>query len=120
MDNITFEQIRQELLRQRTSLLGEAEKALKDGDLNVMDAEMADTIDRSSAETDRNFTLRLLDRDRKLLKKIDDALDRLEKDDFGDCNECGEPIGRKRLLARPVATLCIECKEAQERQEKQS
>jgi len=118
MDNISFEQIRQELLRQRADILNEAEKAVAGGDLNVMEAEMADTVDRSSAETDRNFTLRLLDRDRKLLKKIDDALDRLEKDEFGNCEECGEPIGLKRLLARPVATMCIECKEAQERQEK--
>ncbi|VAX17802.1 DksA family protein PA5536 (no Zn-finger) [hydrothermal vent metagenome] len=120
MDNISFEQIRQELLRQRADILNEAEKAVEGGDLNVMPAEMADTVDRSAVETDRNFTLRLLDRDRKLLKKIDDALDRLEDDTFGACDECGEPIGLKRLLARPVATMCIACKEAQERQEKQS
>ena len=106
------------LLEQRAEILKDAGKA-KSGDLNVVEEELADTVDRSTVETERNFTLRLLDRERKLLKKIDETLQRLDENEFGLCDECGNPIGIERLRARPVATLCIDCKEAQERKEKQ-
>lgn len=106
------------LQEQKNALLKEAMKTVE-SDLGVVSEEMADTIDRSSVETERNFTLRLRDRERKLIKKIDEALDRLEKGEYGDCEECGESIGMNRLKARPVATLCIDCKEEQEQREKQ-
>lgn len=77
----------------------------------------ADPADRATHETDRNFTLRLRDRDRKLIAKIEDALQRIADGSFGTCEECGEPIGDARLEARPVTTLCIECKEEAERAE---
>ena len=86
--------------------------------LVVAGEELPDTIDRSSVETDRNFTLKLRDRERKLLKKIDDALSRIDNKTFGVCEECGEEIGVNRLKVRPVATLCIACKEEQEKKEK--
>lgn len=119
MDQKDYQYFKNALLEQRESIIKEASRATG-GDLDVVKEELADTVDRSSVETDRNFTLRLLDRERKLLKKIDEALDRLEEGDFGMCSECGEPIGTERLKARPVATLCIACKEDQERAEKRS
>ena len=81
-------------------------------------AQFADPTDRASMETDRNFLLRIRDRERKLIIKIDRALERIDDGSFGLCNECGENIETKRLDARPVATLCIECKTNQEEEEK--
>ncbi|MGX9366647.1 RNA polymerase-binding protein DksA [Desulfoplanes sp. PS50] len=78
----------------------------------------ADPADRASAESDRTFTLRLRDRDRKLIKKIEEALERIEDGTFGICEDCGEEIGIARLKARPVTTLCIECKSRQEEEER--
>jgi len=80
----------------------------------------ADPGDRAATETDRNFVLRLRDRDRRLIGKIEDALRRIEDGGFGVCDECGESISEARLKARPVTTLCILCKEEAERAEAQS
>lgn len=77
----------------------------------------ADPSDRATAESDRSFTLRLRDRDRKLIKKIHEAMERLEDGCYGVCEECGEDIGVPRLKARPVTTLCIRCKSLQEDEE---
>ncbi len=77
-----------------------------------------DPTDRATMESDRNFTLRIRDRERKLIAKIRDALDRIEEGTFGICEECGEDISAERLEARPVTTLCIECKKKQENDEK--
>jgi len=77
----------------------------------------ADPADRATAESDRAFTLRLRDRDRKLIRKINEALERIEDGSFGICEECGEEIGIPRLKARPVTTLCIKCKSRQEEEE---
>ena len=77
-----------------------------------------DPTDRASMESDRNFELRIRDRERKLIVKIKNALDRLENGTFGICDECGEDISEERLKARPVTTLCIDCKKKQENQEK--
>ena len=77
-----------------------------------------DPTDRASLESDRNFTLRIRDRERRLIAKIKNALDRLDNGTFGICEECGEDISDKRLKARPVTTLCINCKKKQENQEK--
>jgi len=78
----------------------------------------ADPADRATAESDRSFTLRLRDRERKLIKKIQQAQQRIEDGSFGECDECGEDIGVERLKARPVTTLCINCKSRQEEEEK--
>jgi DnaK suppressor protein len=77
-----------------------------------------DPTDRASLEFNRNFMLRIRDRERKLITKIDEALARIENGTYGLCEECEEEIGVERLKARPVTTLCIDCKAAQEAQEK--
>jgi DnaK suppressor protein len=77
-----------------------------------------DPTDRASLEADRNFMLRIRDRENKLIKKIKKALDRIENETFGICEKCGENIGLKRLKARPVTTQCIDCKTKEEALEK--
>jgi DnaK suppressor protein len=78
----------------------------------------SDMADIGAAEEQRQWQLRLLEREKKLLDKIDQALERLARGEYGWCAETGEPIGLKRLLLRPTATLCIEAKERQEQREK--
>ncbi len=77
-----------------------------------------DPTDQASMETDLNFDLRIKDRERKLIKKVDQALGRLQEKTFGMCENCGGDISPKRLQARPVTTLCIDCKTAQEQEER--
>jgi len=77
-----------------------------------------DPTDQASMETDRNFDLRIRDRERKLIKKINQTIERVKEGDFGECDACGGDISIKRLQARPVTTLCIECKTAQEHEER--
>ncbi len=77
-----------------------------------------DPTDQASVETDRNFDLRIKDRERRLIKKIDQAMVRIHDGEFGECESCGGAISIKRLQARPVTTFCIECKTAQEQEER--
>jgi DnaK suppressor protein len=107
--------IKQNLLSQREGLLKEAESALNalPGEINF-----PDMGDQATAEADRDFMLRLRDRERMLLKKIDEAIERIEDGTFGICENCGSEIGVKRLEARPVTTYCIECKIRQEEEER--
>jgi DnaK suppressor protein len=77
-----------------------------------------DPNDRASLESDRNFELRIRDRERKLIMKMQEAIKRIEDGVFGICEVCGGQISEKRLIARPVTTLCIDCKTKQEKQEK--
>lgn len=77
-----------------------------------------DQSDQATAEVDQNFSLRLKEREQKLLKKIDEALNRMETKTYGICERCGQEIPYKRLKARPVTTLCIECKTLQEQEER--
>ncbi len=78
----------------------------------------ADLADRASKETDRALELRTRDRERKLIAKIDTALDRIEAGSYGYCVETGEPIGIRRLMARPIATMTLRAQERHERMEK--
>ncbi|WP_462402681.1 RNA polymerase-binding protein DksA [Pseudomonas sp. Marseille-QA0332] len=78
----------------------------------------SDPADTGSAEEQRQWNLRLMEREKKLLDKIDGALNRLAQGEYGWCAETGEPIGLRRLLIRPTATLCIEAKERQESRER--
>ncbi|MGB9698775.1 MAG: RNA polymerase-binding protein DksA [Thermodesulfobacteriota bacterium] len=106
-----------ELLNERLeTLLSEAEKTVSGmtNDKNTF----PDPTDRANLETDRNFLLRIRDRERKLILKIKEALQRIEEGTFGICEECGEEISEERLKARPVTTLCIECKTKAEAEEK--
>ena len=77
-----------------------------------------DITDQATYESDRSFELRTKDRERKLIHKIDEALQRIEDGTYGYCSETGEPIGFQRLEARPIATLCIEAQEQHEKIEK--
>ena len=82
------------------------------------EGDFPDPTDRASLESDRNFLLRIKDRERKLILKVKEALDRIDNGSFGICESCGRPISEKRLRARPVTTLCIECKTEREDQER--
>lgn len=109
-----YAEIRRDLLRQRETLLHEAGVALT----NKTDFEtFPDLSDQASAEMDQNFLLRLKDRERKLVKKIDEALNRIAANEYGICERCGQEIPYPRLKARPVTTLCIDCKTLQEQEE---
>jgi DnaK suppressor protein len=79
----------------------------------------ADPNDRASQESDIALELRNRDRERKLIKKIDETILKIEADDYGYCESCGAEIGLKRLEARPTATLCIDCKTLEEMRERQ-
>ena len=79
----------------------------------------ADPADRATAESDRAFTLRIRDRERKLIKKINKTIELLQTDDFGYCETCGIEIGLRRLEARPTATQCVDCKALDEIKERQ-
>lgn len=108
-------EIRKKILRQRELLLAEAREAF-----NALPGQTVfpDMGDQATAETDRNFMLRLRSREQKLIKKIDDVLDRIDNGTFGICDDCGMEINIKRLDARPVTTLCMECKTQQEEEER--
>ncbi|RJR16117.1 MAG: RNA polymerase-binding protein DksA [Nitrospiraceae bacterium] len=110
-----IQRIKQDLLSQRESLLREAEETLSSlpSELNF-----PDMGDQATAEADRNFMLRLRDRERMLLKKIEETIERIENGPYGICEECSNEIGIKRLEARPVTTLCIDCKTRQEEEER--
>lgn len=110
-----FLKIKGILLQQKAALLSEAELALNELPGQSIFPDMGD---QASAETDTNFMLRLRGREQRLLKKIDEALERIDKNTFGICDDCGLEIDLKRLEARPVTTMCIECKTHQEEDEK--
>jgi DnaK suppressor protein len=99
------------LNERKQELLTEAGKTVDGMDEN---GNFPDPTDRASMESERSFTLRIRDRERKLIAKIEEALRRLEDGSYGVCEQCGEKIGTARLKARPVTPLCIDCKSVQE------
>lgn len=106
------------LLNQRMQeLLSEADKTVEGMD---EEENFPDPTDRASMESNRNSILRIRDRERKLIFKIEEALRRLDDGEYGVCEECGEKIAIARLKARPVTTLCIECKSDQEIEERKT
>jgi len=110
-----YPDIRRDLERQRAAILNEVGEVLTHrGDLEAF----PDVSDQASAEVDQNFSMRIRERERKLLKKIDEALERMNAATYGICERCSEDIPYKRLKARPVTTLCIECKTLQEQEER--
>jgi DnaK suppressor protein len=117
MNPIQSEYFRQKLLRWRAELLREA-----DGTLASLSSQggihEADITDRASVETDRALELRTRDRARKLVSKIDQALARIDSGTYGYCDDTAEPIGLRRLEARPIATMSIEAQERHERMER--
>ena len=116
MNPLQVEYFRQKLLRWKSELLREAGGTL--ASLSEGGIHEADITDRASVETDRALELRTRDRARKLIGKIDMALQRIELGIYGYCEDTGEPIGLRRLEARPIATLSIEAQERHERFEK--
>jgi DnaK suppressor protein len=109
--------IKKKLEKQREELLSEAEHTLNNK-LSKEKESFPDPTDQAVAELDNNFLLRLRGREQKLLKKIEEAISRIDGGTYGICESCGEKINIKRLEARPVTTLCIECKTRQEEEEK--
>ena len=110
------EYFKQKLLNWKNELLKESNQTLNN--LQTDNEAKPDITDRASEEIDRAFELRTRDRERKLINKIDSALQRIEDGSYGYCEETGEPIGLKRLEARPVATLSLEAQEMHEKAEK--
>ena len=96
------------LEEQLESLISQSQRAVSA--LTEVRENDADPLDLAVSESNRDFTLRLADRERRLLGKIRYALRRLDEGEYGACEGCGEPITYKRLIARPVATMCIDCK----------
>jgi DnaK suppressor protein len=107
---------RRKLMSWREEILRGSNETLRQ--LKEEESRVADMSDWASFETERNFQLRARDRERKLLSKINDALRRIEEGTYGFCEETQEPIGLRRLEARPIATLSIEAQERHERREK--
>jgi DnaK suppressor protein len=116
MDDGQLQFFKELLMRQRDEILQNADDTM--ADMNDQTINYPDPTDRASIESDRSFTLRLRERERMLLTKINEALDRIENGDFGICESCGGDISFQRLEARPVTTLCIDCKKKSEALEK--
>ncbi len=112
MDPERLEFFRQLLQERLEEILGESDKTRND--MTGSATPFPDPTDRATLETDRNFTLRIRDRERKLITKIREALERIDDGTYGLCEVCGGEIAEKRLIARPVTTMCIACKSRQE------
>ena len=110
------EYFRKKLLAWKEEIVRESRETLQH--LQNGDAHVPDLADRASTETERSLELRTRDRQRKLVAKIDEALERIDEGTYGYCEETGEPINLKRLDARPIATLSIEAQERHERRER--
>ena len=116
MNDRQKEYFRKKLLSWKADILREARETLEA--LATENANQADAADRASSETDRSIELRARDRQRKLIAKIDAAIERIDDGSYGYCEETGEPISLKRLDARPIATMTLEAQERHERREK--
>lgn len=116
MNPVMAEYFRQKLLAWRSELLNDSNETLQS--LQEGGIQEPDIADRASIETDRSLELRNRARARKLISKIDEALERIANGEFGYCDETSEPISLSRLEARPIATLSIEAQERHERMEK--
>ncbi|MBI2182964.1 MAG: RNA polymerase-binding protein DksA [Deltaproteobacteria bacterium] len=117
MDQQNIEFFRSLLNQRMQELRSEAGKTVEDMD---EDENFPDPTDRASMESNRNSVLRIRERERKLIFKIQEALQRLDDGAYGICEQCGEEIGIERLKARPVTTLCIACKSDQENEERKA
>jgi len=117
MDKKELKHFRAKLEAMSQDILNEAEKTLSE--MTDQSDNFPDPADRATAESNRNFELRIRDRERKLLAKIKEAIERLDSGSYGICESCDDDISLKRLEARPVTTLCVKCKTAQEQHEKE-
>lgn len=117
MTDEELDRFRAVLEEKRLALVKSAQASLEQ-DMQLDTNEMPDEVDLASSEYIQSFALRLRGRERNFLDKIETALRKIDAGEFGVCEDCGEPIGLKRLEARPETTLCIRCKEDQERNER--
>lgn len=117
MNPVMLEYFRQRLIEWREELIKESEHTIQDT-LQATELQKPDLADRASAETDHALELRTRDRERKLINKINQALERIEDGEYGYCEETGEPISIARLKARPNATMSVEAQERHERMER--
>lgn len=117
MNDSQKEHFRKILLEWKRQLMEEVDMTISH--LKEEATNFADPSDRASQEEEFSLELRTRDRERKLIRKIDEAIERLDEDDYGYCDACGVEIGIRRLEARPTATLCIDCKTLAEIKEKQ-
>ncbi|MBI5500860.1 MAG: TraR/DksA C4-type zinc finger protein [Deltaproteobacteria bacterium] len=118
LNRAELKEMRKILEDRRQEVMRNAQKTLGEG-IRLDAAELPDDMDLASSEYLQYFNLRLRGREKTYLEKIERAIQRIDSGSFGQCDECGEPIGLERLRVRPEATLCIRCKEAQEREEQQ-
>ena len=116
MNRLELNMFKDLLNERKRDLITEASRTV--GGMEDSRDEISDPSDRASLEGNRTLTLRIRDRERKLITKIEEALGRINDGTYGVCEECGGPIGVERLKARPVTTLCITCKAEQEEAEK--
>lgn len=116
MNPVMLEYFRQKLLAWRHELLNESNETIKE--MQEDNLQKPDIADRASAETDHGLELRIRDRERKLISKINGALEKIEDGSYGFCEETGEPISIGRLEARPIVTLSLEAQERHERKER--
>ena len=116
MNDNQLEYFRQKLINWKSELLEEATDTK--GSLSAEGLQRPDIADRAQVESDASIQLRTRDRERKLINKIDSALRRIDLGTYGYCEETGDPIGIKRLMARPIASLCLDAQERHEKEEK--
>ena len=116
MNPVMLEYFRQKLLRWRQELLDESSHTIRE--MQEDNLQKPDLADRASLETDHALELRARDRERKLISKINAALEKIDEGTYGYCEETGEPISIQRLEARPIATLSLEAQERHERKER--
>ncbi len=116
MDSKKLQFFRELLQAKIAELASDQRKTLSE--MTVTDERLADSTDLASFQSDRNFELRIRERERKLIAKMHDAIIKIDNGTYGICENCDEEIAEKRLIARPVTTLCIQCKTEQEKIEK--
>jgi DnaK suppressor protein len=116
MNDKQLKKFKAQLEDMKGKILSDVEQTLSE--MTTQTGNIPDPNDRATVESDRNFELRIRDRERKLMNKIEEALERIDDGSYGVCEGCGEDISIKRLEARPVAKYCIDCKTRQEQREK--
>lgn len=110
-----YDAIRRDLEQQRRTILNEVVEGLTSSNNQET---FPDVSDQASAEAEQNFSMKIREREQRLVKKIDEALDRMDQNTYGICERCEEEIPYPRLKVRPVTTLCIDCKTLEEQEEK--
>ena len=116
MDDKQLQKFKSQLEDMKSKIMTDVEQTLSE--MTSQSGNIPDPNDRATVESDRNFELRIRDRERKLMNKVEEALVRIDEGEYGICESCGEDISVKRLEARPVAKYCIDCKTKQEQREK--